>query len=100
MEIKYKAGDVVKCEKVWGDKLFIIYKIRGNEYLLIASSYLLNKPQNNKNMCNLVVKELTLINSNFRPLKNIDKIPLLKMVKKDNIEAVREFKIRVNNKAL
>lgn len=100
MKIKYKVGDVVKCEKVWGDKLFIIYEIRGNEYLLIASSYFLNKPQINKNMCNLVVKELTLINSNFRPFKNIDKIPLLKMVKKDNIEAVREFKIRVNNKTL
>ena len=100
MEIKYKVGDVVKCEKVWGDKLFIIDKIRGNEYLLIASSYFINKPQTNKNMCNLVVKELTLINSNFRPFKNIDKIPLLKMVKKDNIEAIREFKIRVNNKTL
>lgn len=96
----FKYGDVVRDSEnsVWGNKLFVVYFFHGNDYCPLVSAYFQGKEKNNSNVCNLDVREIKLISAPKRPFKNINKKSLLKLMKKGNMEAKREFMIRLNNK--
>lgn len=94
----FKVGDTVMLPDVWGNKLFIIESFHGNTYLPLMTVHFYKKPVHNGNRCLFDIRNVVLINSNSRPLKNIDTKVLAKLYVKKNIEAVREFIIRKNFK--
>ena len=100
----FKVGDIVRDgdDSVWGKTKFEIYGFHGNWYCPLLSAYIYNKfyPSGNKQKCNLDVREAKLINAPHRPFRNMKKVPLLKLMSKGNVEARREFLIRVNTKTL
>jgi hypothetical protein len=98
----FKIGDVIRDadDSIWGDKLFEIYSFHGNDYLPLVSVYFYGKPKINKNMCNFDIREIKLINAFHRPFKKLKKTDLIKLMKRENIEAKREFIIRLNTKNL
>lgn len=95
----FKVGDIVRDapNSVWGDKLFEIKNFHGNAYLPLASAYFVGKPKTNTNMVNLDLRKIKLMSAPKRPLKNINEKTLVNLIKKGNIEAEREFLIRINN---
>lgn len=48
-------------------------------------------------MVNLDLRKIKLMSAPKRPLKNINEKTLVNLIKKGNIEAEREFLIRINN---
>lgn len=100
----FKVGDIVidGDDSVWGKTKFEIYGFHGNSYCPLLSTYICNKfyISGNKQKCNLNVREAKLINAFHRPFRNMKKIPLLKLMSKGNVEARREFLMRVNTKNL
>ncbi len=95
----FKVGDTV-CDSpnsIWDNKLFEIKSFHGNDYLPLASAYFVGKPKNNVNMVNLDLREVKLISTLKRPLKNVNDKVLLNLIQKGNIEAERELEIRKNN---
>lgn len=95
----FKVGDIVRDapNSVWGNKLFEIKNFHGNAYLPLASAYFVGKPKTNTNMVNLDLRKIKLMSAPKRPLKNINEKTLLNLIQKGNIEAEREFLIRINN---
>lgn len=51
-------------------------------------------------MCNFDVRETKLITSPHRPFRKLPKKNLLKLMSKGNVEAKREFMMRLNSKSL
>lgn len=98
----FKVGDIIMDAdySVWGDKLFEISCFHGNEYSPLALVYFVGKPKTNANICNLRLREVKLISALKRPFEKINKKILINLMKKGNIEAKREFKIRINTKTL
>lgn len=94
----FRVGDIVKNEDVWGDKLFEISGFHGNWYCLLAHVYMCGKPKTNGNACNFDIRKTKLITSPNRPFRNVLQKTLRKLMSKGNIEAKREFIMRVNNK--
>lgn len=100
----FKRGDIVKDseDSVWGNTKFEITGFHGNWYCPLLSTNICGKfyTSGNPQRCNLDVREARLINATHRPLKRLKKIPLLKLMSKGNVEARREFVMRVNTKTL
>lgn len=94
----FKHGDIVKDEYVWGDKLFEVHSFHGNWYCPLMSVYMCGKPKTNRNMCNFDVRETKLITAPHRPFRKIPKKTLVKLMSKGNVEAKREFIMRINSK--
>lgn len=96
----FKVGDIIRDaeDSVWGNKTFEICSLIGNEYLPIAHSHILGKPKTNINMCNLLISRIRLVGSPVRKFSKLNKIALMKLMQKNNLEAKREFMIRLNNK--
>jgi hypothetical protein len=90
----FKIGDIVKCEVIWGNQLFIVHGFGGNAYLPELYVHFYGKPQIISNICNFDVRMTKLIDSDKRPLKKIDNKIIIKMIKKGNEEAKRELIMR------
>lgn len=93
----FKIGDVVKCEVIWGNKLFIVHGFGGNSYLPELYVHFHGEPQTISNTCNLDLRMVKLIDSEKRPFKKIAEKVIIRMTNKGNQEAVRELIIRKNN---
>jgi len=97
----FKIGDIVKYPEVWGDnKLFQVYKLSGNSYLPILNVCCLNKPKTCSNLCNFDARKVKLYDSPHRPFRKLSLPNLIKIMNKGNVEAKREFLIRVQHKNL
>lgn len=96
----FKVGDIVKNPDVWGDKLFVIYKKAGNAYCPEFYVYPYGKDKSPGRMCIFAVSMTKLYNTNKRPFRKLSKPMLIKVMNKGNIEARREFFIRLNQKLL
>lgn len=100
----FKRGDIVEDseDSVWGNTKFKITGFYGNWYCPLLSADICGKfyPSGNPQCCNLGVREARLINAPHRPFRNMKKVPLLKLMSKGNVEARREFVMRVNTKTL
>lgn len=94
----FKHGDIVKDEYVWGNKLFEVHSFHGNWYCPLMSVYMCEKPKTNGNMCNFDVRETKLITAPHRPFRKIPKKTLVKLMSRGNLEAKREFIMRINSK--
>lgn len=91
----FKVGDLVRNEEVWGNRLFIIDSFHGNWYLPLISVHPFGKENTVGNMCIFPVSETKLISSTKRPLRKLNKMTIIKLMKKGNVEAKREFLIRI-----
>lgn len=96
----FKIGDIVKYPEIWGDKMFQIYKLSGNSYLPILNVCCYNKPKTCSNLCNFDARKAKLYDSPRRPLRKLSLSNLVKIMNKGNVEAKREFLIRVQHKRL
>ena len=98
----FKIGDIIRDadDSIWGNKLFEIYSFHGNAYLPLVSVHFVGKPKTNGNMCNFDIRETKLIRAPHRPFKNLKKSALIMLMRKGNIEAKREFMMRLNTKTL
>lgn len=94
----FQVGDIVVNESIWGNMLFIIHSFGGNTYLPEAYVHRYGKPNTTKHSCNWDIRETTLVDSPKRPFRKFKKELLLKLLKKGNVEAKREFIIRANKK--
>lgn len=90
----FKIGDIVKCEVIWGNQLFIVHGFGGNTYLPELYVHFYGKPQTISNTCNFDLRITKLVDSNKRPLKKIDKKIIVRMIRKGNEEAKRELIMR------
>ena len=98
----FKKGDIVIdfLGSVWGDQKFIIEEFHGNWYWPCASVLELGKPNSNRYRCNFDTRNIRLVDAIKRPMKDVDKRVLVKMMHKGIVEAKREFLIRVNTQKL
>lgn len=96
-----KIGDIVKDgpNSIWGDKLFTVHYLHGNDYLPLASTTFYGKERSISNAVLFDARQLKLMGAEKRPLQKLPKKTLIKIMNK-NIEAKREFMIRINNKIL
>ena len=90
----FKKGDIVRCEVIWDKKLFIIHSLHGNAYCPLMTVYQIGKPQTNGNLCNFDIRRTKLVSSSERPYKKLKTPVIVKLMRKGNIEAKREFLIR------
>lgn len=99
-----KPGDIVKDFKgsIWKDTTFEITFFHGNWYCPLVLTNICGRyyPNGNPERCNLYAREVRLVDAPKRPFRKLNKVTLCKLVAKGNIEAKREFKIRVNTKTL
>lgn len=95
----FKIGDIIVCKSIWGDKKFIVDKMYGNEWCPILDSHELGKERQTSTICLLNPNFCKLVSAK-RPLSKLKKEVLIKLLKNGNIEAKREFEIRVYNKQL
>ena len=97
----FKIGDIVKYPEIWGDdKIFQVYKLSGNSYSPILNVYFYNKPKTTSNLCNFDARKAKLYDSPRRPFRKLSLSNLVKIMNKGNVEAKREFLIRVQHKRL
>lgn len=98
----FKKGDIVIDfpGSVWKNKKFVIEGFHGNWYCPCASVLELGKPNLNKYRCIFDTRDMRLVGATKRPMKNLDKRVIVKMMKNGVVEAKREFLIRVNTKKL
>lgn len=90
----FKIGDIVKCEVIWGNQLFIVHGFGGNAYLPELYVHFYGKPQTISNTCNFDLRITKLVDSNKRLLKKIDKKIIVRMIRRGNEEAKRELIMR------
>lgn len=95
----FKVGDTITEVEgnLWAGKEFIISSFHGSSYSMFIHAYMKGKSRTIKNACNFDIREARLINAVRRPLSNLKKVTLIKLMQKGNVEARREFLIR-NNK--
>lgn len=100
MDIHYKIGDIVFDFKgsTWGNTKFIVVDFHGNKHTPLAWVNELDKPNTNAYKCNFCVKTMRLVDSQLRPMRNVNKIVLIKMMSRGIDEAKREFTIRMNSR--
>ena len=93
----FKVGDIVKYPDVWGDRLFQIYKLTGNAYLPELNVLEYHLPCRNSNRCIFNANNVKLYDAPQRPFRKLSRCNLIKIMNNGNIEAKREFLIRVQN---
>lgn len=96
----FKIGDIVQNPGIWGKKLFQIYKFGGNSYQPEIYVHEYGKLKTIGNQCNFNVTMTKLYDAPKRPLKKIDRSVVIKLMNKGNVEAKREFLIRVRQRIL
>lgn len=100
----FKTGDIIRDseDSIWGNTEFRIIGFHGNDYCPMVITKICGKfyPSGNPQLCNLNIRNARLFNAMKRPLIRMKKEALLKLLAKGNLEAKREFKIRVNTKTL
>jgi len=98
----FKVGDIIRDgdDSIWGNKLFEIHSFHGNAYLPLVSTYFAGKAKRIRNRCNFDIRTTKLIRAPHRPFKKIKKSVLIMLMNKGNIEAKREFMMRLNTKTL
>jgi hypothetical protein len=96
----FKEGDVIRCPKLFGRQLFKVLAIIGSEYCPMLHCYYSDRDSGLANRVNIYEPMAELFLASKRSLKKLDKITLLKLVAKKNVEARRELKIRINLKKL
>lgn len=100
----FKIGDIVKDSRdsIWGETRFVVVSLLGNWYCPILYSHIVGKfyPSGKPQECNLDARTARLINADKRPFKKVPKKVLLKIMNKGNLDAKREFMIRLNIKTL
>lgn len=97
----FRIGDIVINREIWGSKRrFVIDKLYGNAYCPIIDVHPINSPKTIGNTCLFSPSMTTLVNASRRPLSKLKKEALLKLMKRGNVEAKREFMIRIFNKQL
>lgn len=92
----FKVGDIVRNPEIWGKKLFVIHGLGGNAYcpeLYVHDYGSLKTPGRS---CNFMVSMTKLYNAPKRPFRKLPKANLIKVMNKGNMEAKREFFIRIN----
>lgn len=95
----FRVGDIIICKPIWGDKKFIVDKMYGNYYCPILDSHEFGKDRQISTTCLLNPNCCKLVDAK-RPFSKLKKELLLKLLKQGNIEAKREFEIRIYNKQL
>lgn len=90
----FRPGDIVRNKEVWGKKLFVIHGLGGNDYLPELYVHPLGEKPTVGNSCNWDARSAKLIQSTKRPLKKLKTELLIRLLKKGNIEARREFILR------
>ena len=95
----FKIGDIIVCKSIWGDKKFIVDKMYGNIWCPILDSHEFGKERSVNTICLFNPNLCKLVNAK-RPLARLNKVLLIKLYKKGNLEAKREFEMRVYNKQL
>ena len=97
----FKIGDYVINKEVWGSKKkFVIDKMYGNAYCPILDVHPVYESKTNSNTCLFTVPITKLVGASKRPLAKLKKDVVMKMMRKGNVEAKREFLIRAHNKQL
>lgn len=86
----FKPGDIVVSREYFGNKKFRIVKLFGNAYCPIMFCRSVKKDE----IYNLFPGSCSLINAEKRPLKNIKMEIIVKLLRKGNLEAKREFIMR------
>ena len=101
-KLELHKGDIVldMHGSSWGNTKFIIEEFCGCNNLRLAWAKQLYKPNMNKYHCNLIVGMVRLVDSVNRPMRNVNKKTLIKLMNKGIVEARREFMMRVNSKTL
>lgn len=94
----FRRGDIVRCEEIWGKKLFKVHSFHGNWYCPMMTVYECGKPKTNAHACNFCVTETKLITAPHRPFHRLPKKALVKLLIKGNEEAKRELIMRNNQK--
>lgn len=94
----FRIGDIIKNEEIWGNRLFCIYGFGGNAYLPLIYAFPRGEERTVGNQCNFDVRSVKLINADKRPFSKLSTQVLVKLLRKNNEEAKREFIIRSNNK--
>jgi hypothetical protein len=94
----FRVDDIVANADIWGDALFVVHGFGGNAYLPELYVHRYGKPKTIANSCNWDVRDTELVNAPKRPFKKLKTNMLLKLIKKHNEEAKREFIIRTNIK--
>ena len=97
----FKVGDYVINKEIWDSKKkFIIDKMYGNAYCPILDVHPAYESKTNGNTCLFTVSMTKLVGASKRPLAKLKKDIIMKMMRKGNVEAKREFLIRAYNKQL
>lgn len=97
----FKIGDCVINEDIWGArKKFVIDKMYGNAWCPIIDVHPIHECKTAGNTCLFAVSMTKLIDAPKRPFLKLKKSALIKIMKRGNIEAKREFLIRIYNKQL
>lgn len=94
----YHIGDIVRNEGVWGDRLFQVSGFGGNAYLPLAYVFPKGIRKSVGGQCNFDIRDMKLMGADKRPFTKLPIRILLKLIKKGNEEARREFIMRSNNK--
>lgn len=94
----FRIGDIVRNEEIWGKQLFVIHGFGGNYYLPEIYVHPFGKDKTVGNSCNWDVADTKLISCSKRPFRKLDKKVLIKLLKKGNEEAKREFIIRTRKR--
>ena len=100
--VTIKKGDIVLDMQgsSWGDTKFMVEEFHGCKSLRLAWAQQLYKPNTNKYHCNLIVGMVRLVDSIERPMRNLNKTVIIKLMNKGIMEARREFAMRLNSKTL
>lgn len=100
-EIVYNSGDIVIDGKnsIWGKQHFEVYAQFGSAYCPMLACYLISDDKVRKQV-NIVMRIARIVDSNYRPYRNIPTKVLIKMRAAGKVEAVKEFEIRKNTKTL
>lgn len=97
----FKIGDYVINKEIWGSKKkFVIDKMYGNAYCPIFDVHPAYESKTNGNTCLFTVSMTKLVGASKRPFAKLKKDIVMKMMRRGNVEAKREFLIRAYNKQL
>lgn len=95
MNVEFKLGDTVKSPEIWGDKMRfnVIGFMNGGRYRIVICQ-MCGKPETNSNKCNIIERDLVLVDAIKRPFRNIAYKQLEVLLKRGISEAIREIEIR------
>lgn len=96
----FRKDDVVidpSC--YYPNKKWVVSKLTGNDYCPELFVFAKGLPRTTRNCCNLDRRTAQLIDATKRPFRKIPMKTLLKLRLSGNVEAEREFEMRINKNA-